>query len=321
MSATRGQDVWASVYSTTTCVSSSLSNEQSLPGANTCVPYSANGMTVSLSFQCSGSTEDSAWTAKVFYSSDCSGSVVSTLAGSDACECQGRSVFGYEVGVSVSCTGAAPATCDTVTSSPTSTPLISVSPTATSAGSGTPVWGSVYSTSTCEKSSYIANGTADLDTGCLGTRVDGTDVSLDFTCTSLTEDSSWTAGVYLTTDCSGFRVLTMSATDACTCGGLSLMGVSVGAYVNCGGVAPTTCDDDGSGGDSGDSKSNGSGSDEVLGDNGILLLVVVGFGMVLAVILMRAVYKWKCQDKEGHTSLVASEINKESNDKEPLYRL
>lgn len=87
------QDVWASVYSSENCATATLASEQSLPASDTCVQYSVGGYTLSLNFQCVGITEDSAWSASVYNSGDCSGTALMSLAGSDACDCQGQSFF------------------------------------------------------------------------------------------------------------------------------------------------------------------------------------------------------------------------------------
>jgi hypothetical protein len=295
------QDIWASVYSSANCATSTLTAEQALSGSNTCLSYTASGMTVSVNFQCVGITEASGWSAQVFMSGDCSGTVLTSLTGSDACDCQGESVFGLELGLSVSCTGAAPVTCAEVTLAPTGTPQ-SAAPT-TLAEAGTPVWGAVYASQDCATDTFIADGVADIDDGgCFGTTVDGTAVSVSFSCDGETADSPWEAGVYFTTDCSGFKMITLSAEDACTCGGVSLMGYNLGAYVNCGGEEPS-CEDGGDGGGEGggsnsDGEGSGSGTDS---SSTILLAVVLIMGVLFALVLARYVYNSKCQRK--HESL------------------
>lgn len=320
MSSVRAQNVWASVYTSSNCATSTLSSAHAIPG-NTCVPYTANGFQVSMRFQCAGSSEDSDWTADVFFSGDCSGVAIAALAGSDACSCQGKNMYGYEFGISASCTGMAPVTCGIVTVAPTATPGVSFPPTSSSEA-GVPVWGAVYSTTDCDAATFLADGIADLDAGgCLGANLQGTDVSLDFTCSGLTAESSWTAGVYLTTDCSGFKVLTLSAADACTCGGLSVMGYSVGAYVNCGGVEPS-CEDGGGepGGGGGGTKSSGQGSSSALGSEDLMVVLLVGLGLLFVVLVLGFVYKWKCQNKNDHMNLDDIDI-KLGMDEQPMHRL
>jgi len=254
----------------------------------------------------------------VFFSTDCSGTLLTTFSGSDACHCKGQSVFGNEIGVSVSCTGAAPITCDAVTHSPTVTPPHSASPTLPAA-SGTPVWGAVYSTATCEDSSFIGNKTVNLDDGgCFGTTAGGRDVSMDFSCEELSAESSWTAGLYLSTDCSGFRVVTLTAADACSCGGMTVMGISLGAHVSCDGSAPN-CSVSG-----GSPNSNGEGSNGALGGGGVIYPILIGVGVLLAVLFVRIVYMWKCGGKQSghHVTLGDSKAQQDSlSEKDSLCQL
>lgn len=187
----------------------------------------------------------------------------------------------------MSCTGEAPTTCAPVTLAPTATPQ---------PGTSSPVWGAIYSSLDCETDSFLVDGVVDVDNGgCLGSTINGMAVSMSFTCNGFTAESSWSAGVYITSDCTGFQLFTLSAADACTCGGLSLSGYTLGAHVNCGGEEEPSCE----GGDGGDgSSSNGSGSDGGMNSTGILLIVVLVMGFLITLILGRAIYNWQCKNKQ-----------------------
>ena len=64
-------------------------------------------------------------------------------------------------------------------------------------------------------------------------------MSSKFVCHGHTADSSWETGIYLTDDCTGFKVLSLGAADSCTCASTSLLGYAdVSAYANCEGVRP-----------------------------------------------------------------------------------
>ena len=283
------QDIWASLYSSDNCASSTLETEQTLTSSNSCVQYGS----LSLRFQCTGSSEDSGWSADVYMSGDCSGFAVTSISGTDACDCEGRSFLGTEIGLTVSCTGAAPVTCPTVTLAPTTTPQSEV-PTLPSE-MDTPVWGAAYTSTDCNPETYLSEGIVNLDDGgCLAMSMDGTTVSMSFSCDGLTAESSWSAGMYLTDDCTGFRMLSISAEDACTCGGVTFMDQPFGARVNCAGEEPT-CDGGGEGGGEEGANSNGEGSGNGMETTGILLVVVVSMGFLVTMLVVKVFYDKKCQ--------------------------
>ena len=210
--------------------------------------------------------------------------------------------------MAVSCTGVAPITCPTVTSAPTVTPQ-----------PGSPVWGAIYSSLDCETDTFLADGVVDVDNGgCLGTILNGVAVSMQFTCAALTSESSWSAGVYITDDCSGFKIVTLSAADACSCGGLTFSGYTLGAHVNCGGEAEPTCDGGGGEGEDG-SNSNGEGSSEGMDSTGILLVVILVMGFLLALLLVGFVYNKKCRANKDERMFLSDEDFTATVDKDSLF--
>lgn len=87
------QDIWTSVFSSENCATDTLVTEQAVPTSDSCVQYSAGSVTLSLNFQCVGTSEDSGWSASVYVSGDCSGAAIASFTGSDACDCEGQNLL------------------------------------------------------------------------------------------------------------------------------------------------------------------------------------------------------------------------------------
>jgi hypothetical protein len=100
------------------------------------------------------------------------------------------------------------------------------------------IWYKAYEGAGCSNATIIAESTAAADS-CIAVNLQGTTVSTKVSCSGYTAESSWSANIYMSDDCSGLTLSQMNADSACSCANAELFGYAFSVVVNCAGVQPS----------------------------------------------------------------------------------